>query len=154
VLRLDLSALVRGHVEEGESCEIAGLGPISVAAAREMLGESVFKLVLTDGIAVRNVTHLGRGPTAAQRIALMWEQPVCTREGCGHTVRLEYDHREDWAVTHHTRLDELDPTCDEDHDRKTYQGWAFVDGTGVRPMVPPDDPRHPRNQLPPNGQAP
>src|SRR5206468_1689096 len=53
VLRIDLTALVRGGVECGEVCEIAGLGPISVAAAREMLGESVLKLVLTKGVEVR-----------------------------------------------------------------------------------------------------
>ena len=30
------------------------------------------------------------------------------------------------------------------HDLKTYKGWALVEGSGKRPMVPPDDPRHPR----------
>ena len=92
VLRLDLTALVRGAVEDGETGEIAGLGPVSVATAREMLGESVLKLVLTSGVEVRRVTHLGRGPTTAQKVALLWEQPVCTREGCGRRARLEYDH--------------------------------------------------------------
>ena len=58
---------VRGHSEN----LAPGLGPISVATAREMLGESVLKLVLTDGVAVRNVTHLGRGPTVAQKVALL-----------------------------------------------------------------------------------
>lgn len=49
LLRLDLSALVRGSVEDGEVCEIPGVGPVSVAAARDMLGESVLKLVITKG---------------------------------------------------------------------------------------------------------
>ena len=44
----------------------------------------------------------------------------------------------------------LDPLCDPDHDLKTYEGWALVEGKGKRPMVPPDDPRHPRfTQRPP-----
>jgi hypothetical protein len=148
ILRADLPALVRGHVEAGETCEVAGLGPVSVAAAREMLGEAVLKLVLTNGVEVRNVTHVGRGPNTAQKLALLWEQPVCSREGCGRRARLEYDHIDDheYRLTHHTRVDELAPLCDPDHDLKTLHGWALVEGTGVRPMVPPDDPRHPRHQ--------
>jgi hypothetical protein len=148
VLRVDLASLVRGRVEPDETCEIAGLGPISVATAREMLSESVLKLVLTNGVDVRNVTHLGRGPNMAQKIALLWEQPLCSREGCGHRARLEYDHSDgfEYHKTRHTRLDELNPLCDPDHDLKTNHGWALVEGTGIRPMVPPDDPRHPRNQ--------
>lgn len=148
VLRLDVSALRRGHVEAGETCEIAGLGPVSVAAAREMLGESVLKLVLTKGVEVRNVTHLGRGPTAAQQIALLWEQPCCQRLGCGRRARLQYDHVDgfEFRRTRHTRVDELDLLCQPDHDLKTYEGWALVPGAGRRPMVPPDDPRHPRHR--------
>jgi hypothetical protein len=147
ILRVDLPALVGGVVETGETREIAGLGPVSVAAARAMLGESVLKLVLTSGVDVRNVTHLGRGPNTAQKIALLWEQPVCTREGRGRRARLEYDHIDgyEYRRTRHTRVDELTPLCDRDHDLKTYDGWALVEGTGVRPMVPPDDPRHPEH---------
>jgi hypothetical protein len=148
VLRLDMQALVRGGVEAGEVCEIAGLGPISVATARELLGQSILKLVLTNGVEVRNVTHLGRGPNTAQKIALLWEQPMCTREGCGRRARLEYDHSDgyEYRITRHTKLDELEPLCDPDHDLKTYKGWALIQGAGTRPMVPPDDPRHPRHQ--------
>lgn len=147
VLRLDVTALQRGAVEPGETCEIAGLGPISVAAARELLGESVLKLVLTKGVEVRNVTHLGRGTTVAQEIALLWEQPCCRRLGCGRRARLQRDHVDgfEFRRTKHTRVDELDLLCQPDHDLKTYEGWALVPGTGVRAMVPPGDPRHPRH---------
>jgi hypothetical protein len=65
ILRADLSTLARGHVTAGETCEIAGLGPVAVATARQVLTESVLKLVLTAGVEVRNVTHLGRGPNTA-----------------------------------------------------------------------------------------
>ena len=151
VLRLDLEALVRGRPEKGETCEIAGLGPISVDTARELLGESIIKLVITKGVDVVNVTHLGRGPNTAQKIALLWQQPACAREGCSRTAYLEYDHRDgaEYRETKHTRLDETDPLCRPDHDLKTYFGWALVEGTGKRPMVPPDDPRHPKNRPPP-----
>ena len=52
--------------------QIAGLGPIPVSTARELLGESILKLVITKGVDVVNVVHLGRAPTAAQRVALLW----------------------------------------------------------------------------------
>jgi hypothetical protein len=61
-------------------------------------------------------------------------------------TRVEIDHREDWARTRHTRLDELDHLCALHHDLKTRLGWALVPGTGKRAFVPPDDPRHPRHR--------
>ncbi len=115
--------------------------------ARDLLGESVLKLVLTKGVDVANVTHLGRGPTAAQRIALLWQAPTCTDIEC-NGVRVEIDHRIPWAQSHHTRLDELDAACPHHHWLKTVKGWAFVAGNGKRPMVPPDDPRHPQHRTP------
>ena len=38
VLRIDLEALTRGRTAAGETCEIAGLGPISVETARMPVG--------------------------------------------------------------------------------------------------------------------
>jgi hypothetical protein len=87
-----LSALVNGRTQNGEVCEIAGVGPVPVATARALLGDAVLKLVLTQGVDVRNVTSLGRGPTAAQKVALLWEQPTCAVEHCGRRARLEADH--------------------------------------------------------------
>ncbi|MGH8825851.1 MAG: HNH endonuclease signature motif containing protein [Jiangellaceae bacterium] len=145
LLRIDIEALRRGAVAGSELCEIAGVGPVPVPVARGLLGEAVLKLVITRGVDVANVTHLGRGPTAAQRIALAWTSPGCTVQGCWRT-RIEYDHRQPWKHTRHTRLDELDPLCDHHHDLKTRYGWALVPGHGKRAMVPPDDPRHPRHQ--------
>jgi hypothetical protein len=143
LLRVDVQALHRGRVAEGELCEIRGVGPVPVSVAEGLLGRSVLHLVITRGVDVLNVTHLGRGPTAAQKIALAWASPGCTVEGCWRT-RTENDHREPWAQTRHTRLDELDPLCAHHHDLKTRSGWALVHGTGKRPMVPPDDPQHPK----------
>jgi hypothetical protein len=145
ILRLDHEALLRGYVAGEELCEIAGLGPVPVRTARELLGESILKLVLTKGEDVANVTHLGRGPKIAQKIALLWQSPCCTAEGCTRT-RIEFDHREPWAKTKHTKLDELDCLCAFHHDLKHRDVWALLDGTGNRPIVPPDHPRHPKNR--------
>jgi hypothetical protein len=149
LLRADIDALQRGWVEGDEICEIAGLGPIPATVARELLGDAILKLVLTKGVDVANVTHLGRNATIAQKVALWWQSPMCTREGCTRTQRLENDHRTGWTNTHRTRLDDLDRLCDHDHHLKTHYGWALITGTGRRPMVPPDDPRHPKYRAPP-----
>jgi Domain of unknown function (DUF222) len=148
LLRVDVEALRRGHVEGGELCEIAGVGPVPVSVARTVLAEAIVKLVITDGVDVLNVTHLGRGPTAAQKAALLWTNPTCSVLGCPRT-RLEFDHREPWAETHHTRLDELDGLCAFHHDLKTRLGFALVPGSGKRAFVAPDDPRHPAYRKPP-----
>jgi hypothetical protein len=145
LLRVDWEALVRGDVADGELCEITGLGPIPATTARELLGDAILKLVITKGVDVLHVTHLGRGPTAAQRAALLWSSPGCSVEGCPRT-RVEIDHREPWAQTHHTRLDATDPYCSLHHRQKHRDGWALVDGSGKRAFVPPDDPRHPKNR--------
>jgi hypothetical protein len=146
LVRVDLDALARGHMDDGEVCEIAGV-TVPVSVARDVLGESVLKLVLTKGQDVMSITHLGRGPTAAQRIALRWLSPTCSVLGCNRTD-LQHDHRDDWRYTHHTRLDEMDELCTWHHHLKTTKGWALVPGTGKRPMVPPEDPHHPRHHLP------
>jgi hypothetical protein len=147
LLHVDVEPLVRGAIEGEETCEIAGVGPVRVA--RELLGESVLKLVITKGVDVVNVTHLGRGPTAAQRIALLWSSPRCANVECSSAFT-QIDHREPWATTKHTVLGELDPLCPHHHKLKTNRGWALVHGTGRRAFVGPNDPRHPRNKPPPD----
>jgi hypothetical protein len=151
LLRIDFAALQRGYTQSDEICEIAGIGPIPVTRARELLGDAVIKLIATKGNQVVNVTHYGRRPTVAQRMALLWSTPTCSVAGCNHGI-VEIDHRNDWHTTHRTRLEDLDPLCPHHHRLKTNRGWALVAGTGKRPMVPPGDPRHPDNQRQPTPQ--
>ena len=47
---------------------------------------------------------------------------------------------------HETTLDNLDRLCGPCHKRKTQHAWALVEGKGRRPLVPPNDPRHPGNR--------
>jgi hypothetical protein len=95
------------------------------------------KLVITKGVDVVNVVHLGRGPTAAQQIALLWSQPRCMVEGCGRIGRLQVDHRYEWCKNRETVLDNLDRLCTHHHRLKTVHGWKLVNGQGSRAMVPP-----------------
>ena len=146
VVRIDWDALLRGWPVDGEVCEIVGLGPVAVSAVRAMMasGDAFLAAVVTKGLDVAAVVHLGRKPTAYQDTALDWLSPTCTNTACNRTERLQTDHREDWARTKVTLLRWLDRYCDHCHDLKTTKGWAPVEGTGKRPLVPPDDPRHPR----------
>jgi hypothetical protein len=149
LLHLDFEALVRGDTEGDEKCEIVGMGPVPVRVAREMLGESILKLVITKGVDVANVVHLGRGPTAAQRISLLWSSPKCANEACSSSF-VQIDHRKPWVADQRTLLANLDPLCTHDHDLKTNQGWSLVVGKGRRAFVGPKDSRHPRNRPPPD----
>ncbi|MFN8051126.1 MAG: HNH endonuclease [Acidimicrobiales bacterium] len=143
LVRVDLTALVNGTTGAGELCEIDGVGPIPVSEARRLLSDSNLYLVLTKGVAVGNVVHLGRGPSAAQTIAKLWERKACIVEGCDRTVNIEYDHRIPWATVKTTEIENLDGACRHCHALKTHEGYALVAGTGRRPLVPPHDPRHP-----------
>jgi len=146
LVRVDLEALFRGFPTTGEVCEIAGYGPVPVSVVNELLaqGDTFLAGIITKGVAVTGVVHLGRSHTAYQRTALEWLYPLCAVEGCSALAR-EVDHRHDWAKTHTTLFDDADPYCDHHHDLKTYQGWGLVEGRGKRAFVPPADPRHPNN---------
>lgn len=144
LLRIDHEALIRGAVEGQEVCEVAGLGPIPIARARSLLGDAVLRLVLTRGVDVVNTTYLGRGPNAAQKVALLWSSPTCVVKGCV-ARRVQHDHRVPWATEQETRLVNIDEYCEHHHDLKTRFGWALEEGAGKREMVPPTDPRHPLN---------
>ena len=150
LVRVDWDALVRGWPADGERCEIAGLGPVAVSAVRAMVesGDAFLAAVVTRGNDVATVAHLGRQPTAFQRTALEWLNPTCAAEGCHTGVRLEADHRVNWSKVALTQLANLDLLCAHHHDLKTYSGWALAEGTGKRPMVGPEDARHPATRLP------
>ena len=145
LLRVDYEAFLRGVVLEGETCEVAGYGPVPMSVVHELLetGDPFVAAILTKGKALVGVAHLGRKPTAYQQTALEWLYPTCAAQGCTARARLQRDHRIDWAKSHITKFEWLDLLCPREHDLKTRCGWALVEGTGKRPFVPPDDPRHP-----------
>jgi hypothetical protein len=150
LLRVDVTALQRGHVEGEELCEIAGVGPVPVSQAKAILGDAALRVIITRGEDVVNVTTIAHSPKQATKYAMLWSNPYCVVEGCGNTIK-QFDHRTgvEYADTRHTTLSELDNPCSYHHMLHTRHGWALVPGTGTRPMVPPDDPRHPLYQPPP-----
>lgn len=140
IVRIDHSALVRGHTVAGETCDIPGLGPIPVAAARELLGEAFLAFVITKGRDVATVAHVGRGLNAHQRTAVEWLGMRCSNAACNRTVALQVDHRTPWIEHQETKLDNQDPLCPDCHRRKTHHGWHLEPGRGPRRFLPPADP--------------
>jgi hypothetical protein len=138
LVRVDLSAVRRGTTVPGETCEIAGFGPVPVSEALKLMNEAFLTLLVTKGKDVCTVAHLGRQFTERQKTALEWRDPECVVTGCHNSVRLERDHREDWADTHTTRVWSADRMCHHHHLLKT-QGWHLEPGDGKRRILPPAD---------------
>ncbi|TML88541.1 MAG: DUF222 domain-containing protein [Actinobacteria bacterium] len=145
---IDHAALVRGKAEPGERCEVAGVGPVPVNVVRSMMDDAFVTAVVTNGVDVATVAHLGRRPTAHQRSALEVRDPECVVSSCHVRVGLEIDHVEPWSATRVTKLDALARLCRFHHAQKTHEGyrleggpghwrWLKPDGTDVDPRPPP-----------------
>jgi hypothetical protein len=130
---IDIEALNRGRVEGDETCEIAGVGPVSVSAVRRLLSDAFLSVVFRKGTDVRNVTHLGRQVTATQRTAL--EARGCRCERCGSKHLLDIDHNLGWALTRDTRVEDLSWLCWHCHDLKTRHDLLLVGDIGDKRLA-------------------
>ena len=133
---VDHSALLRGHTEAGESCEIEGLGPVPVAVVESWKHDAYLRLIVTDGIDVKAITRRSRYVDAHVDAALAVRDRHCIVTGCDVDWRLERDHRVPYAQCHTTSLDGLGRMCWWHHLLKT-KGWALVGGPGCYRLVPP-----------------
>ncbi|HEY6532574.1 MAG TPA: DUF222 domain-containing protein, partial [Acidimicrobiales bacterium] len=143
IVRADLAALDRGHVEPGELCEIAGQGPVPVADVWKIIDGGAFIAgIVTDGTQIDRVRHYGRHPTVLQRTVLEWETAgTCAVEGCTNPIAIEIDHVADWANTHLTQIGDLAAICRSCHAKKTYEGFTLGPRlpTGKRRLIPPSE---------------
>ena len=138
-LRVDLAALRRGNTGPGELCEVAGVGPVWVATARELLGDSLAKLLVTSGTDVHTICNLGRSVPAKVNSALIERDERCVVPGCGATYNLERDHRViPFVAGGPTELDNLARICHHHHFLKTHEGYALEGGPGAWVWVHPD----------------
>lgn len=126
IVRVDLPVLLRGRPLDGETCEVAGLGPIPVSVVQEWMDNAFLAAIVTKGTEITKVVHLGRRFTSEQRTALQWRDPVCARKGCDNRLGLQYDHFEDWCDTHTTRVTAGRRFCPPCHRLKTL-GWHVTD---------------------------
>jgi len=142
--RLDVTeaALERGHAVSGEKCEIPGMGPIPVTAAKRMLRDArVSVMVRDDTDKITHVSSVTRTVPAKLRRWLEAAYPVCGRHACENSRNLVIDHIDRYAdggiLDEHnawricTRCDHLKQHC----------GWVVVGHPGDWDLVPPDDAR-------------
>lgn len=123
-VRVDHAALVRGHTNNGEVCEIPGVGPISVAAARALASDSILKVLLVKGTEVKTVAHYGRTIPAALRTAVIETYPECVVQGCHEIKRLETDHVIPLPEGP-TAYENLVRICGHHHRLKTHHGFVL-----------------------------
>jgi hypothetical protein len=133
-LRVDVESLRRGRTQGDEVCEIAGVGPVSIAAGRRLLGDCVFELLVKDGADVVNLTGLARNVPNRLRTAVFRRDQHCRWPGCHGDVGMEVHH---WRLDCHlgeiASMDTLVLLCGLHHDLCTYADWRIV------PDVEPGD---------------
>jgi hypothetical protein len=143
-VRVDLDALRRGSLDQGEVCEIPGVGPIPVQSARDLLGDALCHLVITNGVDVTTVCRLGRSIPAALDVALTERDRCCVVPGCDVTQGLERDHwRIAFADGGPTCLENLALLCAHHHYQRTHQRFRLHGGPGRWGWEPPDRPPPP-----------
>jgi hypothetical protein len=133
---VDLEALRRGYTEGDETCEIQGVGPVSVDAARRLLGDAALAIVIKNGVNVMNVAHVGRNLTAHQQTVVEWWGLRCEVKGCDCRDFVDVHHIFEYARSGHTRLDELRVYC-KHHHRAEHRGWKPTDAQ-IRPRMRPN----------------
>jgi hypothetical protein len=121
-VRVDHEALIRGHLEPGEICEIPGIGPIPIAAARRLAEDSILSVLVTNGVDVTGVAHAGRTIPASIRRAIIERDTHCVVPGCDVSNGLEIDHVIPVIEHGPTKLDNLARLCHWHHYLKTHQG--------------------------------
>jgi len=124
-IRVDIDALKRGRTENGEICEIAGVGPIPVATATEYLGEAFLKLLVVDGTDIRTIAHMGRAIPAKLLTGLEERDRVCQVPTCDVTLGLEIDHIVPFAEGGAASLENLVRLCKRHHLQKTHDGYRL-----------------------------
>ena len=136
---VDHAALVRGHTEDGEMCEIAGVGPVPVATARALAADAWLKVLVSDGVDIKTVSHPGRTIPARIRTALVARGYVCARPGCGTRRHLQIDHIKPVEEGGPTELVNLDWLCPHDHYLKTHKGYVLAGPPEARTWHPPGE---------------
>jgi hypothetical protein len=138
---VNAESLRRGSTEGDELCEIEGIGPVSVAAATELLSEGGFQYLVKEGFDIKTVTKSTRVVANCVDMALIVRDRVCARPGCAKRFGLETDHRAvDFGHDGPTELDNLVRLCPECHRLKTDGGWRLEGRPGAWEWVAPAKP--------------
>jgi hypothetical protein len=135
VLHVSKDAYERGWTERGERCEIEGVGPVPVGVARRLADDCIMKAVVTDGVDITRVAHLGRSVPAHLRTAVETRDRVCVIEGCEVERHLEIDHNIPFALGGPATLENLGACCHHHHDLKTRRDLRRVGPLGRQRLV-------------------
>jgi len=149
MVRVDRDALLRGHAEPGELCELDGHGPIPVPLAKALATDAFWSVVFTEAGDIKAVSHLGRTINQKLRTALTFRDRTCVVPGCAMPYGLEIDHVKEMEFGGATTLDNLALLCTHHHRLKTYDGWILQ-----RNGPTDEDPRWSFTPQPPFGQGP
>lgn len=138
IYHVSLEALRRGRLDGGELCEVPGVGPVPLAAVQNVLGDATARLVISDGVDVTTVCHLGRTVPSYLETALEARDRTCVVPGCDVSLSLEIDH---WKVPFArggpAALWNLVRLCRFHHQMKTYEGYELRGGPGNWEWLPP-----------------
>ncbi len=139
VVLIDLASLRAGGLVEGGTCEVAGVGPIPVPAALELLDDAFVKAVITCGSDPRLVAHFGRHIPETLRTALVVRDRRCVVPGCANTFRQQVHHHE----VPHSRggplaLWNANRPCAGCHDLITHGGYRLEGSPGRYRFYAPD----------------
>ena len=127
-VRVDSTALLRGHTEPGELCEIPGLGPVPVAHAREVLSHGLLELVLTDGVDVQTVVSTTRHIPKPLRIAISERDGgQCQVDICDRTIATERHHIVAFAEGGVTTYEILVTVCPDHHYLVHHAGYTIIE---------------------------
>ncbi len=142
VFHVSAEALRRGNLEDGELCEVPGVGTVPLAVIEDVIGDATAKLIISDGVDVTTVCHMGRTVPAHVETALEARDRICVVPGCDVSVSLEIDHwKIPFAKGGPTALWNLARICHFHHQMKTYEGYELRGGPGKWEWVPPSGSR-------------
>jgi hypothetical protein len=111
------------HVQDGEHCEIPGVGPVDPKVAKHIAQDAFLSGVFYDGKDLRQLRRWTRHIPAEVRLALRlgpppgFDGPKCV--DCGNRLRLECDHQQPPSQGGPTSLRNLPTRCHPCHERKT-----------------------------------
>jgi hypothetical protein len=134
----DESAITRGHIIDGERCEIAGVGPIPVTIARAMLSDANVRTSTVAGLEIEGIDSDSRYLPADLRRWLDATYTSCGVEGCDVDHGLEYDHVVPYAQGGPTTRDNLWRLCRYHHRLKTNERWRVTGTAHQWGLAPPE----------------
>lgn len=138
VVRVDAGALQRGEVHADETCEIEGVGTVSVETAKRLMGDGFFTVLVKSGVDITTVTSTKRTVKKRLDVALRERDKTCVVPGCAASRGLERHH---WRTTYFSRgpteIDNMCRLCHPHHKMVTDEGWKILGGPGKWRFYPP-----------------